>query len=196
MALSGIHTFPKLYLASIMYPEIVPGAQETLVSKKRCGPYPHGASGLLLDESEVMPVDENFQLIMKTCKLNTQYREGSTRRQGTEKQVEPDLSGPSSHVKDVDLVLWAKESHLRQSGSDISHLHLQSIILSTGRRMDGRGDIPHRILGLLPQSTGTAQAHHQITLCSFSLKPLSLMHIFPLFNFLFFSIPAYSCGWM
>ena len=123
-------------------------------------------------------------------------REGSTRRQGTEKQVEPDLSGPSSHVKDVDLVLWAKESHLRQSGSDISQLHLQSIILSTGRRMDGRGDIPHRIWGLLPQSTGTAQAHHQITLCSFSLKPLSLMYIFPLSNFLFFSIPAYSCGWM
>ena len=52
-----------------------------------------------------MPIDENFQLIMKTCKLNTQYREGSTQRQGTEKQVEPDLSGPSSHVKDVDLVL-------------------------------------------------------------------------------------------
>lgn len=105
MALSGIHTFPKLYLASIMYPETVPGAQETLVSKKRCGPYSHGASGLLLDESEVMPIDENFQLIMKTCKLNTPYKEGSTRRQGTEKQVESDLSGPSSHVKDVDLVL-------------------------------------------------------------------------------------------
>ena len=166
MALSGIHAFPKVYLASIMYPEIVWGAQETLVSKKRCGPYLHGASGLLLGESEVMPIDEKFQLIMKTYKLNSQYREGSTRRQGTERQVEPDLSGPSSHVKDGDLVLWAKESHLRQSGSDLSQLHLPSITLSTGKRMDGRGDIPHRILGLF-QSTGTAQAHHQITLCSF-----------------------------
>lgn len=74
------------------------------MSRKRCGPYPHGASGLLLGESEVMPIDEKFQLIMKTYKLNSQY-EGSTRRQGTERQVEPDLSGPSSQVKHVDSVL-------------------------------------------------------------------------------------------
>lgn len=127
--------------------------------------------GFWSTESEVMPIDEKFQLIMKTYKLNSQYREGSTRRQGTERQVEPDLSGPSSQVKHVDLVLWAKECRLRQSESDISQLYLQSITLSIGRRMDGRGDISHRISGLLLQSTGTAQAHHQITLCSFPLKP-------------------------
>lgn len=104
--------------------------------KKRCGPYLHGASGLLLGESEVMPIDEKFQLIMKTYKLNSQYTECSTRRHGTERQVEPDLSGPSSHVKDGDLVLWAKESHLRQSGSDISQLHSKvSLCLQGGEWM-------------------------------------------------------------
>lgn len=39
------------------------------------------------------------------------------------RQVEQDLAESEGHVKDIDLVLWEKVSHLIQGWSDIKQLH-------------------------------------------------------------------------
>lgn len=111
---------PKHVFSIYHVPEVVSGSGDTVVTSSL-----HGVSNLIVDFDTNKRVMQTWKIptvliIMKTHRA--EYRmEWWEQTKAADKMEKAGRT--EGHFKDIDLVLWAKRSHLIQGWSDINQLH-------------------------------------------------------------------------